>query len=120
MARIDHVILNVDDLDGAARTFRDRYGLVALPGGVFPDGVANRVIPLDPPQYIELIAVVDRAAAERLMPSDERTQFESRRGWMGWGISCIDIERVSARTGVSVVAGSIQDDEGTTSSSWRS
>ena len=42
MARIDHVIYNVEDLDEASRMFRERFGLVALPGGVFPDGVANR------------------------------------------------------------------------------
>jgi Glyoxalase-like domain len=119
MPRIDHVIFNVGDLDDAARAFRELYGLVALEGGVFPDGVANRVIPLDPPKYIELIAVVDRGAAERLMPADELAQFDSRRGWMGWGISGIDIEEVSARTGVPAVAGSIQNDEGVTMSSWR-
>src|SRR5207247_2202503 len=91
----------------------------ALPGGVFPDGVANRVIPLDPPQYLELIAIVDQEAADRLMPKADLAQFTSRNGWMGWAISDVDIDAASARTGVQPVAGSIQDLHGATLSSWR-
>jgi len=119
VARLDHVILHVDDLDAAASTMSDRYGLVALTGGVFPDGVANRVIPLDPPRYLELIAIVDREAAERLMPSDELLSFTSRKGWLGWAIGGIDLDEVSMRTGVEPVAGSLQDADGVTISSWR-
>jgi len=111
--------LNVDDLDQAARTFRERYGLVALPGGVFPDGVANRVVPLDPPRYLELIAIVDREVAEREMPGDELREFDTRKGWMGWAIAGIDIEEVSERTGVRPVPGSIQNPQGGIMSSWR-
>lgn len=56
---VDHVMVVVTDLDGAARRYESEHGLVALPGGRHQGlGTANAIVPLGT-DYIELIAVVD-------------------------------------------------------------
>lgn len=61
---IDHLIVCVDDLDGGARSFRDRFGLDSVEGGQHPGhGTANRIVPLGD-SYVELVAVVDPSEAD--------------------------------------------------------
>ena len=64
---IDHLIMCVDDLDEGAALVFDRYGLASVPGGRHEGhGTANRIIPLGP-NYLEILAVVDREEAETSM-----------------------------------------------------
>jgi hypothetical protein len=61
--QLDHVLLAVTDLAAAGRELQARYGLASVKGGRHPDwGTANRIVPLGD-SYLELIAVVDQAAA---------------------------------------------------------
>ena len=63
MLELDHVIIAVQDLDGAAERIYYEYGLRSVPGGRHPGhGTGNRIIPLGP-DYIELMAVVDQEEA---------------------------------------------------------
>jgi hypothetical protein len=58
------VILGVRDLEAATSRVR-ALGLEVVDGGLHPGlGTANRIVPLGR-QYLELLGVVDRAAAER-------------------------------------------------------
>jgi hypothetical protein len=60
---LDHVLLAVTDLAAAGRELQVRYGLASVEGGRHPDwGTANRIVPLGA-SYLELIAVVNQAAA---------------------------------------------------------
>jgi hypothetical protein len=62
---LDHVLIAVADLATAARTIEARQGLASIEGGLHPDwGTANRIVPLGD-AYLELVAVVDAAAAAR-------------------------------------------------------
>ncbi|WKZ83470.1 MAG: VOC family protein [Acidimicrobiia bacterium] len=65
MIAIDHVILMVDDLDRAAEEMLQRHGLASIPGGRHPGhGTGNRIVPLGA-AYLELMAVVEPAEADR-------------------------------------------------------
>jgi len=60
---IDHIAIAVPDLDAAVGELREQAGIEAGGGGVHPGaGTANRLAWLGD-TYIELIAIVDRAAA---------------------------------------------------------
>jgi len=62
ITHIDHVLIAVNDLEEAADVYR-RLGFFVTEGGEHPGrGTANRLAVLDP-EYIELIAVRDRAEA---------------------------------------------------------
>ena len=61
---IDHVIYGVTDIDAAAERLRCEHGLGSVPGGVHLGGTTNRVVPLAPPVFLELLGVGDPALAE--------------------------------------------------------
>jgi len=92
---LDHVLVPVTDLEAAAARFRDRYGLVALPGGRHPAvGTANMIIPLGH-TYIELIAVVDPAEAAAF-PRSARVAEAARdgRAFATWAARPDDLDAV--------------------------
>jgi len=68
MLEIDHVILGVGDLDAATRRM-EALGFGVAEGGRHEGlGTANRIVPIPrgpgtPPQYLELLGVVDRREA---------------------------------------------------------
>lgn len=112
---IDHVIYGVRDLDAGAARLNAQLGLGFIRGGRHPGGTANSIAPLEPPQYLELIAVVDPAgptaqAVEREMNGDERL--------VGWAIVPDDLDAVAARLGVQPSGGSIDNPDGSTGH-WR-
>jgi hypothetical protein len=113
--RIDHVIYGVQDLDTAAARLNGEHGLGFIRGGRHPGGTSNSIAPLDPPQYLELIAVADPAGElaqmlAREMNGDERL--------VGWAIEPDDLDVVAARLGVEPIGGSIENPDGSTGS-WR-
>ena len=113
--RLDHVIYCARDLEEAAARLAQQYGLKFLPGGRHPGGTINKVAPLEPPQYLELLAVED--------VGDELTReidalLADGRTLIGWGIAVDDIEVVAARLGRDIEAGSIAAADGSMSS-WR-
>ena len=85
--RIDHVIYATQDLDAAAARLESEHGLVADGGGRHAGiGTENRIVPLGG-GYLELIAVVDHAEAERSALGHELAEriAERRRGPDGLG-----------------------------------
>jgi glyoxalase-like protein len=118
--RIDHVVYGVRDLESAASRMKQEFGLGSVSGGRHPGwGTANRIVPLGP-DYIELLAVVDRAEAERdeVGRSLLAAMAEGDR-FLGWCVAVEDLDAVAARLGLPVTAGSRERPDGTVLR-WRS
>jgi len=104
--RVDHVVFAVRDLDAAGERFSTEFGLASVAGGVHPRwGTGNRVIPLGS-DYLELISVVDPAAAATALG---RALIELTSEGDRWFALCLaddDIGATGARLGLEVDAGS--------------
>ena len=104
---LDHVLIAVTDLDAAAHEFESRHGLASVDGGRHRDfGTANRIIPLGS-TYLELVAVVDPAAAAA-----------SSFGWwvdrgatddgqlIGWAVRTSALDEIAGRLELPIRSGS--------------
>jgi hypothetical protein len=99
--RIDHVIYATRDLDAAAARLEANHGLVAKGGGRHTGiGTENRIVPLGA-GYLELIAVVDYAEAERSALGHALAERIDGRGegLMGWVVAVEDVVAEAGRTG---------------------
>jgi Glyoxalase-like domain len=124
----DHVQIAVHDLDEAANRFARDYGLLAVAGGRHPGrGTGNAIVPLGG-SYLELIAVVDDAEAERHPTSVRvRRALETGRTFAGWAARTEDLGATLANLRASgfdvpegnLVEGRRQRPDGT-ELSWRS
>ena len=114
--RIDHVLYAVTDLDVAAARFEEDLELESIHGGEHGTwGTANRIVPFGP-DYLELIGVVDRAAAE---DSDlGRTVLDTADGLLAWVVATDDLDEVAARLGLEITRGSRARPDGVRLS-WR-
>jgi hypothetical protein len=99
--RIDHVIYATQDLTAAAARLEADHGLVATGGGRHAGlGTENRIVPLGG-GYLELIAVADRAEADRTALGATLAARISERGegLMGWVVAVEDVVAEAGRTG---------------------
>jgi hypothetical protein len=101
---IDHLLIRVAELDGAASTLDGEHGLASVAGGRHPGwGTANRIVPLGD-IYLELVTVVDeREAAGSLFG---RWVSDAPNGPMGWCVRPSSIEPEAERLDLNVAAGS--------------
>jgi Glyoxalase-like domain len=102
--RIDHVIYATADLDAAAARVEAVLGVAAVPGGRHEGlGTHNRIVPLGG-GYLELLAVADRAEAERSALGAAVLERVARTGdgLMGWAVAVDAVEPVAQRLGVAV------------------
>jgi hypothetical protein len=113
--RIDHVIYGVHDLDAAAARLNGEHGLGFIRGGRHPGGTSNSIAPIDPPQYLELIAVADPAGELAEMLAREMNGEERL---VGWAIEPDELDAVATRLGIQPFGGSIENPDGSTGS-WR-
>lgn len=115
-AVFDHVILATGDVDRAALGLRERFGLGSVAGGSHPWGTANRVVPLAPPCYLELLYVEDRAT---LIADPEGAAFDARLQsgdfWAGWALRVDDIAAVAERLGTQLELGETLSPDGSRS-----
>ncbi len=103
---LDHVVLGVADLDAAATHLRERFGLLAAPGGRHPGwGTANRVVPLGD-SYVELVTVVDPVEAAHSPFGRWVAAMLAGGPAVGWAVRTDDIAAVAARLGMQVAHGS--------------
>jgi len=104
---LDHVLIAVSDLAGAAREMAARYGLASIEGGRHPDwGTANRIVPLGE-TYLELIAVVDEAkAAESAVGRWVAGARPELARPLGWAVRTRELDAQARRLGLTVRAGS--------------
>ena len=99
--RIDHVIYATQELDAASARLEADHGLVVNGGGRHAGiGTETRIVPLGG-GYLELIAVVDHAEAERsaLGHALARRIRERGEGLMGWVVAVGDVLAEAGRTG---------------------
>jgi hypothetical protein len=99
MLRLDHVMYVVADLDAAARRIRFEHGLDSYPGGEHVGfGTHNRIIPIGPGQYVELMAVKEEDVA-RGNPVGRFILDWTREGegLRVWCVATDDIDAVAAR-----------------------
>jgi hypothetical protein len=103
---LDHVLLAVTDLTAAGRELQARYGLASVEGGRHPDwGTANRIVPLGD-SYLELVAVVDQAAAADTSFGQWVAGRASRPGRpLGWAVRTSGLDTIARRLGLTVHSG---------------
>jgi hypothetical protein len=111
---VDHVAVLVPDADEAAREVRVRHGLGTSPGSLPLAGTRTRTVWLEPPQYLELHSIEDRAAAEATESGRRVLACEAAGfGMLAWAVLVDDLEAVSRRLGVEIFDYTIPHPDGT-------
>jgi Glyoxalase-like domain len=109
---LDHFIYVSDDPEAAAGAIRSLFGFGSVPGGVHPGGTCNVIVPLAPPQYLELVGVADpEGNVGRRLSAFLATEGDQLGAW---GLRVDDAEVVADRLGLDVVPGSITYADGST------
>jgi hypothetical protein len=104
---LDHVMIAVADLAGAARELQGRHGLASIEGRRHAGyGTANRIVPLGD-VYLELVTVADEseAAGSSFGSWVAGVQCE-RGGLLGWAVRTHALDAVARRLGLTIGAGS--------------
>ncbi len=114
--RLDHVsyAAGPDGLAATAHRLGAALGESFLDGGVHPRfGTRNMVLPLAAGHYLEVGAVLDHPASDKV-PFGQlvRSRSEAGGGWMCWVVSVDDITVVEHRLGRSSVPGNRRQPDG--------
>lgn len=104
---LDHVLIAVPDLAAAGREFDVRHGLASIEGGRHPAwGTANRIVPLGD-SYLELVAVVDAAAAaESAMGRWVASGVSNTARPLGWVVRTSHLDELARRLDLPIHPGS--------------
>jgi hypothetical protein len=108
---IDHVIYGCVDIDATADRLRRDYGLGSLPGGHHLGGTTNRIIPLEPPTFLELLGIGDTSLSDGAWLA-QVLEGQDRVLW--WALGVDDIEESARRRGLPVQHGTMEMSNGTT------
>ena len=95
----------MDDIDAAAERLRREHGLGSVPGGRLPGGVTNRIVPLEPPIFLELLGVTDPSQPDGAWLS-QRLAGQDQVIW--WCLVVSDIHQAAAQRGLPVHTGEMQ------------
>jgi hypothetical protein len=111
MAKIDHVLYGVHDLDIAAARLAATYGLTAVEGGSHGElGTANALVPLGD-EYLELITVADPASQHPLAVM-LGAWIEGGDRLFAMALEVDDIAATAERVGSSIVDGTRTGSDG--------
>lgn len=112
---IDHVVLVVRHAGEYANDLRERHGLGSEPGPYLPfAGTRGFNLPLEPPAYVEILAIEDRGAAESSESGRRALACEARGGGLlTWAVLVADLEAVSARLRIEIFDFTIAHGDGT-------
>jgi Glyoxalase-like domain len=118
---VDHVIYAVKDASVTAAALRRTYGLGAVEGAFHPGlGTHNWVVPLQWPQYLEILEVVDEeAAAKSTVGRLIAARVAQGDGLLTWAVRADDMDAVAARVGVEPWEQQASDAKGKTMTTWR-
>jgi hypothetical protein len=104
--QFDHLILAVPDPESVRKVLADEWGLQVHPDGIsFEDGLANLIVPLEPPEYLEILYVNDRDAFARTLDEELKRRVLGGGGLLGWGLRTWDIDAVARELGVEIDPG---------------
>jgi hypothetical protein len=106
---IDHVIYGVMDIDAAAERLRDEHGLGSVPGGVHLGGTTNRLVPLAPPTFLELLGVGDTSLADAAWLA-QTLDGHDRVLW--WVLGVDDLDETARRRGLPIRTGTMEMADG--------
>lgn len=101
---IDHVIYGCVDVDAAAERLRRDHGLGSVPGGLHLGGTTNRLVPLAPPTFLELLGVGDPGAPDGAWLS---AVLAGRDRPVWWVIGVDDLDETARRRGLPVQSGTM-------------
>jgi len=93
---LDHVVLLVRDVDTSAARLSEQFGLESCDGDTLTSGTRTRIVPLQLPQYIELLGVV-RGGDTPLTSWLASRLAERGDHFAAWAVRADDIEREAAR-----------------------
>jgi hypothetical protein len=96
---IDHVIYGVMDVDVAAERLRREYGLGSVPGGVLLGGTTNRIVPLAPPAFLELVGVSDPTLSDGAWLAET---LAGRDRVLWWCLGVDDLDETARRRGLPI------------------
>lgn len=102
---IDHVIYGVVDVDAAAERLRREYGLGSVPGGIHLGGTTNRIVPLAPPTYLELLGVGDPTLSDGAWLSET---LAGRDRVLWWVLGVDDLDETARRRGLAIQSGRME------------
>ncbi len=88
----------VDDIDRAAERLRADFGLGTLAGRHVPiPGVLSAIVPLQPPQFVELISATDRSSDVGARVAEAAATGDRL---FTWAIEPVNLDAVAARLGL--------------------
>jgi hypothetical protein len=114
MIQLDHVVYVVENLDTTMAEIERKHGIVSIPGGIHPEGTANRLVPLTGSQYVEFITAHDPEACQRDDFGRRVLSLMAQGGGLGWwGVRTDRIESLASKAGLQMSRVSIEDPDGT-------
>ncbi|MGH3004038.1 MAG: VOC family protein [Gaiellaceae bacterium] len=112
---IDHVVLLAPRAADYADDLRELHGLGSEQGPYLPfAGTRGYNVPLEPPAYLEILAIEDRVAAESGESGRRALACEAAGGGLlTWSVLVDDLEAVSVRLGIEIFDHTIAHGDGT-------
>jgi hypothetical protein len=102
----DHVVFAVHDPGPVVAELAELWGLHVHPDTVdFADGVSNLIVPLEPPQYLELVYVRDAAAFDGTHDAALVEMLRRGGGLVGIVLRTSNLAAVSEALGVAPTSG---------------
>jgi Glyoxalase-like domain len=107
--RLDHLsyAVGADGIEGTTSRLSALLGESFRDGGLHPRfGTINRVLPLRDGVYVEVVAVLDHPASDKVpFGQAVRDRSSAGGGWLGWVVAVDDISPVEQRLGRLAVQG---------------
>jgi hypothetical protein len=113
--QIDHVVTLVPDAGAAVERLLNEHGLGSEQGPYLPfAGTRGFNVPLEPPTYLEVLAIENRDAAEG-SKSGRAALDRARAGYgiFAWAVLVGDLELVSERLGIEIFDFTLPQADGT-------
>ena len=99
---IDHVIYGVVDADAACDRLREEFGLGSVPGSEHLGGTTNRIVPLGPQCFLEILGIGDTSKSDGAW-LEATLQGTDRVLW--WCLGVKDLDDTAERRGLPIRAG---------------